>query len=433
MLSRTLIPAVGCLLLLGASSRAGVTIVDPQGGPGVAMLQAAIDQAVDGDVLLLRPGTYFDDTSPYFLVVDKGLTIEPDKDVGRLVTNGILINPSAGQKSVLRGLQIGRPDGPNHALDTFAGLVVVAVDEFVWVEDCTIYGFKGWAPVAGMGSQPGGAAVDAYGSASGVIGNGGATFVRCTLTGGAGFDEIPGSKFGNRGGPALFASNASMVLHDCILTGGRAGDGENFTGNPTSAGQGALVLDNPGKHSVLLLSGCTVNGGAECNGPVAGVSGDGLECDDALANLSVRDSSFAAGAVVGIGASGLPIDVTGPLETFPEPAKGLELPPLLGSGESGVIRVAGEQGDAVLLLVSAGPGYHNAQFKQGVLSVDLASLVRPIPLAVLSDPSGELDIPFHMPALPAGIDHLLLVMQAAFTQGGVLTLGDGSALFWFDG
>jgi hypothetical protein len=285
-----------------------------------------------------------------------------------------------------------------------------------------------------VAAQTGGTAVLIQGSVSGGPAKGGITFVRCTLAGGDGFDGVVGSSIGSAGGHGLYCVAIAATFHDCVITGGRAGDGTSAVDglNATQAGRGIIITSTFQTPTRLLLSGTTVTGGQECDGPVAGFSGHAVAClaDDGVVRL--RDTTLTPGAVVGAGTAGLPIFTLGTIELYPEQAKSLELPALLGSGEAGEARLQGEQGDAVLLLAGIGPGYQQAIFKQGVVCVDLASLVA-IPLGVLAEPSGELLVPFHMPALPAGFDHLLLVMQAAFAQGGDITLGDGSALLWCDG
>src|SRR5262249_47343671 len=119
-----------------------------------------------------------------------------------------------------------------------------------------------------------------------------------------------------------------------------------------------------------------------------------------------------------------------PATNYPTAAKSLQLPRILRGGDGGLLHIAGAQGDLVLMVTGTAPGYAPAALKQGTLCIDPATMGAPIVLGVLGDPSGVLDVHFIMPALPPGIDVAFVVAQAAFTQGGSTTLGDGSLMLW---
>lgn len=80
--ARSLARCIGALVLLVASVRGqGVLVVDAGGGGDHLSIQAAVDAAMEGDVVLVRQGSY---TS--FRILGKGISVVADR--GALVTVG---------------------------------------------------------------------------------------------------------------------------------------------------------------------------------------------------------------------------------------------------------------------------------------------------------------------------------------------------------
>ncbi len=173
-----------CATVLAGAANAGVIVVDPGGGPGGgALLQAAIDGAVDGDILLLRAGDYSDQD---VTLTGKRLALVNDAGGLEVTLRRLTVTlPSGGGAVLLRGLTSSPP-----AVDTTAGAALSVTGTFatttfaVWIEDCVATG--GQAGVDGSGGLP----TFAY---SGIV----LAFVpravviRCTARGADGFDEIP--------------------------------------------------------------------------------------------------------------------------------------------------------------------------------------------------------------------------------------------------
>ena len=227
-LARLLAP---CLLALSAAAGGSVLVVDDDGGPGVdfTTIQAAVDAAADGAVLLVRDGTYAG-----FQVQAKSLQILADAGAAPEVGSMSIRDLAPNQEVLLRGLTSDNllPNG---------ALALNHNQGFVWVEDCTL-GFP--ATLTIFGPPPfGGAGVHAVDSA-------GLALLRCTVFGGYNPTVSPIA-----GEPALRVILSSVWLYDCELTGA-AGFFTNVSLPEADPGPGAFLDEG-----FLWASGSRIEGG----------------------------------------------------------------------------------------------------------------------------------------------------------------------------
>ena len=252
---RSLLPAallVGAVA--GAASAQTVRIVGS--GFPYANIQAAVDAAADGDVVLVKSGSY-----SAFTIQNKSLTVIEDAGNSVVVEQAIVASLDATKFVALRGLEFRRPYTEGQAgID----LVLSFVKGGVFVEDCQFL----TASSAGTGSSPAPAVLVAGDSTI----PGWASLSRCTLAGSDGRSGTPG-------GVALQATGIRLALYDCALAGGRGGDGA--TGQ--NAGSGGPALFAYGAQ--VTLHGCSVLGGAGGTGgaptianpcPAGGAGGIGM-------------------------------------------------------------------------------------------------------------------------------------------------------------
>gem|GEM_PF-3346969 len=414
--------ALSFLAVVG-SSHAGVIVVDPAGGPaGAALLQAAIDAAQDGDILLLRPGDYSSAAGSHPQLIDRSLTLIVDGPAGSVVLSGLTISSLIDDSALLvRGLHVA----PLPLVGLPSGAVEASTEGKIWFEDCVFTG----AITANGSSTAGITAFPGFGGFGNSL-----AFVRCTLTGADGADEVPAVSPARPGAPGADLSTLCPTFHECTLQGGTGGDGDPFVGgNSVLANGGAGLSFNYFSYGSLL--GSTLKGGDEgANNPAETQPGPGMSLFWCVE--TVRDTQITAGVVNGAGTPSPDIVFGGATAAIPYPAaaRGLSVPSPLREGESFVLHAYGEVGDGVFVYFGFAPGLVALEYAQGDFL--LAEVVPgPLFLGMISDPSGVLDTPFQMPGLPVGVDGVVVYLQAGIAPagGGHALIGSGSALVWIDG
>jgi hypothetical protein len=247
-----------------------VLIVEGPAAGAYATLQAAINAAQDGNVLLLGPGAY-----AAFSLDGKGLTLAALPGAAVSVGYGSLVqNVPASSYVVLHGLSTGgaMPSGVD-------GLALVNNAGHVRLEDCTLRGANSFAG----GTIRGGEAlwIDACARVA---------LVGCNATGGNGKNSGSALTAGGSAGDGVRLRDSTLALHGCELRGGRGGVNGGEGGDGVNAQQ-----------SVLFVAGSQLSGGeggdALTSALCTGDGGDGWE----LLTTSARslDNQFTPGAAGG--------------------------------------------------------------------------------------------------------------------------------------
>ncbi len=277
----SLLIAPSVLAVLCAPVRAGNVLVVGPGPQQLAEIQAAVDAALDDDVILVRSGTY-----QSFVVANKALTIAAD--VGQTVNVQGAIRArglTADRTLVLSGLRAtgqvnGNPvEGNGLFLKNCAGLVRV--------QGCVLTAWSGAGAPCGTPVRHG----------AEIEGCAGVSFVGCTLAGttNTGLDSTPGGWV--REGHGLVATDSSVSVHDSALSGGRGAlfCGGLYAGYDAAGGGHGAVLHG----SELFVSGSTVRGGDGGNASLpqalAGAGGAGLVLSDALCVARRLQSTILGG------------------------------------------------------------------------------------------------------------------------------------------
>jgi hypothetical protein len=402
--------ALALLLALSAPLAAQETwTVDDDGPADFATIQAAVDAAADGDVIVVRAGFY-----ERAAIKAKGLMIQADGHVVLLVLLP-LARPTlevrdlgSDQAVYVRGLVLDSltVDVPTTLIESCAGPVLL--------EDCTVEGS--------------GTPVSVRSSAS-------ATFSRCELV------APPTSASSDGAAYAGFeATDSSVYLYDCSVAGSTGEDAHPespFAVPPAASAPGVSASG-----STLLVSGSLLHGGNGGGDPAgfcfpgeAGSPGLLLQAGPIhRTSTAYLLDSTVLGGTGGVGGCGNPPGVDGPAidavageaHALPGTARSFSGASPVVEGSSTAIHLAGEPGDAVILHVQVGatPGLYLPQYA--------VALHLPLPVAVVGlgsiPASGVLDVAFPVPALPPGVESFRAVGQALFVgatgffDGGPSTL-----------
>ncbi len=383
----------------------------------VGNIQAAVDLAQPGDVILAAPFSYL---MP--IVVDgKGVTLVADG--GASLTTLEVRNVPAGQTFVLDGFML---DVPFQVPGAHVPFIAQDNAGALRIQDCI---FKGDAGSAG--NWPAG--VSAYSGTSGVSLNACAdvAFHACTMIGGPGADLIDENidAAPTSGGVAIDAVSSTLIVDDCVLTGGVGGSAYDTV--IYSAGWGGDGVAAHGA-SFVAMSGCTVTGGHGGSGDCTffacgsgGPGGDAIRFTSSLGVATVRGNDFTSG-IGGLGGDGAkaPDGVlvdSGTSTTFLSRVRRVSLPSPVREGSSALFGLDGESGDLVQIYASIAPGFTTLAQYEGTFLIGGPLVLSAVTLGVLPG-GGLLDVALPVPDLGPGIDAFDVHVQSVFFDAGATPL-----------
>lgn len=384
----------------GTQASAGIIVVDPLGAPGAPLLQQALNTASDGDIVLVRAGSYLAPTP--FVVQGKGLTIARDSASAVQVAPFSIQGVPAGSTFVLRGFQI---IAPSIALTPPVAAVAARLCAGrVWLDDCAISAAAGWYDSIAQAAGDGGTAIDCMDVVGVVV-------TRCTVIGGKGAYNVALGTV-TAGGSALRVWNGSATAHTCLFEGGDAGIGFTLVGT-TFGGHG---VECSGVDA--LLAGCVVRGGdAPIGWPANTIPGYGLIA--AGSSVRVRDTTIDAG----VGPPGVTtpavFSAQATITTSATPAYSLQIAPVVRSGQTLKLFSRGPVGGLGLLFVgTAGPALAAPAY-EGTFLFNVSTFLGPIVLGTIPF-GGNLVTTTTAPPLPPGLDGVVLVLQSAVLPNATL-------------
>ena len=369
-------------LCLGATAVADVIYVDASGNGQYTSIQAAIDAAADGDVLLVRTGTYAG-----FTLDNRALWVVADAGALPKVTNMVTVRNVASSKAVLlSGLEIAPF---NNASFTEIALKLEGNASHVRVQGCTLRGSSGGpAPIAG-------------GAGASILNSMKVAFVGCSLYGGHGGGVPLWVSLGGKGGDGATTQGSIVAFYDCLLKGGVGGDAD-YTRQERAGdgGDGCHVLDYG-----ILASGCQFQGGMGGGyATIPGKGGNGLRVDAGQAQYI--GSTFAGGLggmsyFGNAGASGLPQTGSGVFNQIAGSARKISAPALAAENSTVQVQLSGEPGDRFWLLQSRLPEFVYSPAYAGVRLVLQMALSSQVPHATLTA-SGTATVPIFVPDIGPG-------------------------------
>ena len=367
---------VGFLAALGASALAEVTIL---GQPGsFTTIQAAVDAAMEGDVLIVEDGNY-----GLFTIDGKGLTVMA-RNAGQVSVKGpcsVRNLPAAGKVAFV-GLDI-------QGASPFCCLVPNGLDLIdnagqIRLQDCDIRGGFYYNPFGFSGHG-----LVAMNSAQVVI-------AKCVLRGADG--GIPSGEDPIHGGDGIHATNSALAIHDSFIYGGWGSIESYPTGG--DGGDGCRI-----QGWGMFASGTRFSGGWGGSGDFIGCTsggdgGDGLAVTNAQAQL-LDNVYFAGPAGIGFGCgNGLPgqaIANNGAIiNQYSGTARKLTGPDHTPETSPVSLTLSGETGDDVWLLSSFSPGFGFLKPLNGVITLQ-GPWVFPVRQLGTIGSSGTINVPlrFH--------------------------------------
>lgn len=420
------------VFLLASTTRADVRVVNPAPGSGApySTIQAAVNAAVDGDVILVKPGGNY----AGFTVMDKALTIVGDPTTStlpRVVGTVNVLSLASTRTVVIAKLRLEPPSQGT----PLTALNIANDDGQVRIEQCTIAGAQGaWVDDP---SDPGGYGLGSPGGDGVEISNcaGGIAFGDCTLKGGTGgMVGGTGASDGGLGGDGVHATNARVVLYDCNVQGGRGGDG-SFVGGDAGI---AMISDTGASPNALFASNTTFLGG---NGGIAedlgcfncgpgGDGGDGLRVQAGSLVVSLGCTFTGGAGAFGhptSGANGQGLVNNGTLVPLAPSRVKLSAPTLVRAATTMTLTVNADPGDLIFLFRSTRTTFIGLVSWRGFwLAKPLGPAPEtkpPTPFAVVPG-SGLVSVTIDAPYLEPGQQERTEFFQAyRVTPTGALTLG----------
>ena len=341
----SLLKLVTAVSIFGSIATAqAVRNVSMPGAPSSASLQAAINAALDGDVLILSGGTYSG-----FVMDGKGvhLYVMPGQTAD-IHGASVISNLPSASKVVLSGLVMHGPENLTLSQAPPPALRIESAQGDVRIDGCSLLGGSGDDVTHTGASRDAGDALVVTSSPRVLI-------IASTLAGGDGSSEdYECCGAGGDGGTGLRATGSRIGLYDTQLVGGEGGD-QGLEGGDGGDGMSTTGAD-------VISSGCVFSGGnggdaVDFLGFVPGAGGHGLEIVGP--HLAFLLESSASGGTAGIvqtsstaGAPGLPFQGQSPPVFLAGQARHLSVPLVRVDDPSLQLTIEGQPGDKVWVYVS---------------------------------------------------------------------------------
>lgn len=425
-----------CVGLFAGISDAGVIVVDAQNGPGTDFveLKPALAAAANGDVVLLRSGTY----DGFHVISGKAVSVVADAGANVVITN---TDPASFVTSALQ--LVGSIPGtvliqgcsiqstfltPSTPAEGALRVATTGPLGNVFVENCSAH--------AGVGNG-----ID-------IVGFCRATVSQCVGVGGDATVVLPGFFAAGAGLWAASPASASMTsVYSSDFTGGNGIDQLGpLPGPSVLAGGAGIRVSTLNSVRNKLVAGTSARGGTggdttlgppNCVAPGAG--GHGIETIAGFGPYFVDDSAAGGAAGTDLSTCGLMANNGQPIAVTFLGLPGIDLP---SSPARVVSHPPVRENDAVTLTIEGTPNH--ATFV--VIGYSLTHVIAPQmsgslianPDAIVAlgslPPSGALTLSTHAPSMPVGVDAGIVYLQP-ITQDmttGQATLGAPAALVILD-
>lgn len=428
------------LIVLASSAAANsVRVVSPSGP--YAEIQSAVDIAQDGDVILVKTGTYAS-----FVVRELDLTIVADAGANVQVNGAIRVSGiSATQALLISGLKATGAASTN-TVARF-GLYAKNCPGSLRIQDCVLVGGTGQGH---CGLRSDGTSIE---NCQDVV------FTRCTITGAAEYvDWNPGAGLYGSSGFGAVLSSSRVGFYDCMVRGGNGVVNAAFD---CQTGYGYSDSSNGGdgcsnSNSFVFGSGTLFQGGSGANadptcpmGPNCTAAGNGGAGMSGTSGSQLPPQLLTSPPQGGSGGSAAPCGFTclqPGYQGHAGPGTTHAPPPGVLPGTARVLNVSrvvreqalvtfifqGTPSESVSLYLSDATRF---RFRSGARGVLVPGSGGPQPILQIGTipPSGTITEPWTIPDLGPGVQARRVILQPAFTSStGQVTLGTPQAIVLLD-
>jgi len=412
-----LLAAAFLALLVPATLAGNVLVVDASGAGAYTSIQAAVTAAADGDVILVKSGTY-----DAFTVDDKALAIAGDTGAAVLVQGAIGVTNLAAQKTVVLASlsSVGVP-----ALTGVGqyGLYLSNNLGSIRAEDCSFTGAGNSAPCSGPSSGWDGTRI---------LSSADVALVTSSSLGGRSSDwGLSGHGLYAEGSSLdVFESLAAAGTGDSCCDGGNGGDGIRLVSSSNLFAAASSAIGGDGADA-----GCTT----DCS--IGGDGGHGLVCGGSSVHLlQVAAEGGSGGNGVGglscggespWGSGGFPF--VGSPQFLPGSARRMTSPNVVRENTTAAFRFFGTPGESAHLFIASRTQRRLLLGWNGVLLVSpnaphlMTTSLGTIP------PSGALNVSIPISELGPGVQSRVLHFQPVFiAPSGTRQLGTPASLVILD-
>ena len=412
--SHPLASALVAALALVPLARADVLLVDPASPTGFLQIQAAIDAALPGDIIVVHPLADPEALYDPFVISGKQLVVCGTIEEGSVRVAGAEIGDTpAGAVVALCQLDIyAPPDTP--------GLVVGANAGWVRLQRLNIHGGAGAAsgPATGLIVNPTSSIVVTY----------------CNIFGG---DATPGAGSPD-GAHALEVSVAHITMRGGLLRGGHGADSPVV--GRADGGDGGTACSTFGGNVFIShvaatggdggLAGCPSDGSCLCG--VAGTGGDAIQMNGSVLVLE-NDLLTPGNPTEGLcGPSGLPgveLNTVGGVvqQIAPYPPHDYWMSAPLKSPVFAEFHYLGEEGEAIFISAGSVPAHKYFSLYDGDVYIGVSDLLDFYFLRIL-DETGWHETTHPVPT--SGFPSFLGYTQGYFLKDGKLYTGPLSLMIY---